>query len=56
MSLFRFKPKTKRKFRYTVKSKGMKNTDHFTLTRARAEKKRRRGAKIYKYKTRIVVR
>jgi hypothetical protein len=54
--MFFSKPKPKRRLKYTVKSKGVRNTNHFTLTAARAEKKKRRFAKIYKYGTRSVIR
>jgi hypothetical protein len=53
--MFFSKPKPKRKLRYTVKSKGLRNTNHYTLTAARSEKKKRRSAKIFKYGTRSVV-
>ena len=58
MSIFGSWGKTprKRKLRYTVKSKGSRNTNHFTLAAARIEKKKRRSAKIFKYGTRSVIR
>ena len=48
------KPK-KRVLRYTVKSKGHKNTNHTTLANARKEAKKRSYGKIFKYKTRTRV-
>lgn len=52
MAFFTKKRTKKRKLRYTVKSKGMKNTNHYTLATARKEKKRRLRATIYKFRTR----